>query len=102
MSDHLLDERQLREGAAHAEELRQRFAAVYEIQRAERHTARATQVDVTATVDGTGHVLDLRIEDRVLRRGHPGLVGPAITEAVGAARLLAAQRAKELIVGGGR
>jgi hypothetical protein len=117
MADDVLDEQVLREGSARAQELRRRLDGLPEVQRSERHTARAPRLDVTATVDGAGRVLRLemsrdgnrlqrpgqaagqtrRIEDRMLRRGHPELVGAAILQAIGAARTQAAVRARELI-----
>jgi DNA-binding protein YbaB len=93
----LLDERQEREGFAQAEQLRRQFDGLLDVQRAERYSARSPRQEATATVDGTGHVLDLRIDDHALRRGHPGLVGLAITQAIAAARMQAATHLKQRI-----
>lgn len=49
---------------------------------------------VHATSDGHGALIDLWVDDRVLRSGHPELIGPAIIDAIATCRrqALAASR----------
>ena len=45
---------------------------------------------VTAVVSGRGRLMDLKITESVMRGAHPQVVGPAVVEAVAAARRQAA------------
>jgi DNA-binding protein YbaB len=62
-----------------------------------RFTAASGDRAVTATVDGHTALLDIDIDDSVLRRGHPESVGRSIVEAVTAARTMAAQLSGEFL-----
>lgn len=60
----------------------------------ERYSARSRNGAAEATVDGHGGLLDIRIEDRALRGGHPELVGQAIVEAIAASRARASEASR--------
>ncbi|MGP4015712.1 YbaB/EbfC family nucleoid-associated protein [Saccharopolyspora sp. 5N708] len=60
----------------------------------QRYSARSRNGAAEATVDGHGGLLDIRIDDRALRGGHPELVGQAIVEAVAASRARASEASR--------
>jgi len=56
-----------------------------------RFTGRSADGVVSAVVSGQGKLVDLKIADHVIRSSHPQRLGPAVLEAVSAARRAAAQ-----------
>ncbi|MEV6912126.1 YbaB/EbfC family nucleoid-associated protein [Amycolatopsis sp. NPDC051071] len=56
-----------------------------------RFTGRSTDGIASAVVTGQGKLVDLTIADHVIRSTHPQRLGPAVIEAVSAARREAAQ-----------
>ncbi len=61
-----------------------------ELERA-RFTGRSADGVASAVVTGQGKLVDLTIADHVIRSSHPQRLGPAVLEAVSAARRAAAQ-----------
>jgi DNA-binding protein YbaB len=60
----------------------------------QRYSARSRDGAAEATVDGHGGLIDLRVDDRALRDGHPELVGRAIVEAIAASRAGASEASR--------
>ncbi|MFC9250069.1 YbaB/EbfC family nucleoid-associated protein [Amycolatopsis thailandensis] len=56
-----------------------------------RFTGRSADGVASAVVTGQGKLVDLTIADHVIRSSHPQRLGPAVLEAVSAARRAAAQ-----------
>lgn len=56
-----------------------------------RFTGRSADGVASAVVSGQGRLVDLTIADHVIRSTHPQRLGPAVLEAVSAARRAAAQ-----------
>ncbi|WP_143254562.1 YbaB/EbfC family nucleoid-associated protein [Amycolatopsis azurea] len=56
-----------------------------------RYTGRSADGVASAVVTGQGKLVDLTIADHVIRSSHPQRLGPAVLEAVSAARRAAAQ-----------
>ena len=56
-----------------------------------RYTGKSKDELATAVVTGQGNLIDLKIADRAIRGAHPEEIGPAVVEAVAAARRAASQ-----------
>lgn len=67
-------------------EVRARLGELDENLHGQRFSGGSRDGAVHATSDGHGALIDLRIDDRVLRSGHPELIGPAIVDAITACR----------------
>lgn len=62
-----------------------------------RVTAAAESDRVGATVDGTGRIIDIRIDDAAVRQPHPQLLGAQVLQAIVAARRSAAELEQQLL-----
>lgn len=76
-------------------EVRARLGELDENLNGQRFSGGSRDGAVHVTSDGHGALIDLRVDDRALRSGHPELIGPAIVEAVAACRRQASAASRD-------
>ncbi|OLF04536.1 hypothetical protein BLA60_40305 [Actinophytocola xinjiangensis] len=89
--------RMARELAAHTERLRGAVTSVDAELAGAPVTARSAEGTVEAAVDHRGRLVDLRIPRTALTRGHGGILGEQIAQAVNVARDRALHECRALI-----